>query len=86
MSLRHHLDISPEQGKAVITRSLASQGNFVRIGLVGVGRIGAFTDVATDRTASPCTLEDAFGAFYIAGACELSRPRDQPVLMAEVRR
>jgi myo-inositol 2-dehydrogenase/D-chiro-inositol 1-dehydrogenase len=44
-----------------------------------------FIDVADGRTASPCTLEDALEAFYVAEACELSRHRQQPVLVAEVR-
>lgn len=51
-----------------------------------VAELAAFTDVAAGRTASPCTLEDALEAFYVAEACELSRQRHQPVLMAEVRR
>ena len=47
--------------------------------------LAAFVDVAAGRTASPCTLEDALEAFYVAEACELSRRRQQPVLVAEVR-
>jgi myo-inositol 2-dehydrogenase/D-chiro-inositol 1-dehydrogenase len=43
-------------------------------------------EVAAGRAASPCTLEDALEAFYVAEACELSRQRNQPVLVAEVRR
>ncbi len=35
---------------------------------------------------SPCTLEDALEGFYVAEACELSRQRNQPALVAEVRR
>jgi myo-inositol 2-dehydrogenase/D-chiro-inositol 1-dehydrogenase len=31
-------------------------------------------------------VEDALEAFYVAEACELSRHRGQPVLVAEVRR
>ena len=48
-------------------------------------RQAAFIGVAAERTASPCTLEDALEAFYVAEACELSRHRQQPVLVAEVR-
>jgi myo-inositol 2-dehydrogenase / D-chiro-inositol 1-dehydrogenase len=48
--------------------------------------LAAFTEVAAGRTASPCTLEDALEAFYVAEACELSRQRRQPVSVAEVRR
>src|SRR5260370_16142072 len=42
ISIGHHLDIASGHDKAVITRSPASQGNFMRIGLIGVGRIGVF--------------------------------------------
>jgi myo-inositol 2-dehydrogenase / D-chiro-inositol 1-dehydrogenase len=47
--------------------------------------LAAFADVAAGRTESPCTLEDALEAFYVAEACELSRQRRQPVDVAEVR-
>jgi myo-inositol 2-dehydrogenase / D-chiro-inositol 1-dehydrogenase len=47
--------------------------------------LAAFTEVAAGRMASPCTLEDALEAFYVAEACEVSRQRNQPVLVAEVR-
>lgn len=46
----------------------------------------AFTELAAGRAESPCTLEDALEAAYVAEACELSRHRDQPVSLAEVRR
>jgi myo-inositol 2-dehydrogenase/D-chiro-inositol 1-dehydrogenase len=42
-------------------------------------RIGLIGDVEG-------TLGDALEAFYVAEACELSRHRQQPVLVAEVRR
>ena len=48
--------------------------------------LAAFTEVAAGRMASPCTLDDALEAFYVAEACELSRQRNQPVTVAEVRR
>jgi myo-inositol 2-dehydrogenase / D-chiro-inositol 1-dehydrogenase len=57
-----------------------------RFGDAYVAELAAFVDVAAGRTASPCTLEDALEAFYVAEACELSRHRQQPVLVAEVRR
>jgi myo-inositol 2-dehydrogenase / D-chiro-inositol 1-dehydrogenase len=47
--------------------------------------LAAFVDVAAGRAASPCTLEDALEAFYVAEACELSRHRQQPVAVSEVR-
>jgi myo-inositol 2-dehydrogenase / D-chiro-inositol 1-dehydrogenase len=47
--------------------------------------LAAFTEVAAGRMASPCTLEDALEASYVAEACELSRQRRQPVSVAEVR-
>jgi len=57
-----------------------------RFGDAYVAELAAFTGVAAERTASPCTLEDALEAFYVAEACERSRHRQQPVLVAEVRR
>jgi myo-inositol 2-dehydrogenase / D-chiro-inositol 1-dehydrogenase len=51
-----------------------------------VAELAAFTEVAAGRADSPCTLGDALEAFYIAEACELSRQRNQPVTVAEVRR
>jgi myo-inositol 2-dehydrogenase/D-chiro-inositol 1-dehydrogenase len=56
-----------------------------RFGDAYVAELAAFIGVAAERTASPCTLEDALEAFYVAEACELSRHRQQPVLVAEVR-
>jgi myo-inositol 2-dehydrogenase/D-chiro-inositol 1-dehydrogenase len=47
--------------------------------------LAAFTEVAAGRAASPCTLQDALEAFYVAEACELSRQRGQAVDVAEVR-
>ena len=48
--------------------------------------LAAFIEVAAGHQASPCTPHDALEAFYIAEACELSRRRDEPVRIAEVRR
>jgi len=56
-----------------------------RFGDAYVAELAAFIGVAAERTASPCTLEDALEAFYVAEACELSRERQQAVLVAEVR-
>ena len=56
-----------------------------RFGDAYAAELAAFINVAAGRTASPCTLEDALEAFYVAEACELSRHRQQPVLVAEVR-
>jgi myo-inositol 2-dehydrogenase / D-chiro-inositol 1-dehydrogenase len=56
-----------------------------RFGDAYVAELAAFIDVAAGRTESPCTLEDALEAFYVAEACELSRHRQQPVPVAEVR-
>ncbi|MBV9449769.1 MAG: Gfo/Idh/MocA family oxidoreductase [Streptosporangiaceae bacterium] len=50
-----------------------------------VAELAAFTEVAADRSASPCTPQDALEAFYVAEACELSRQRNEPVRIAEVR-
>ena len=46
----------------------------------------AFTEVASGRAASQCTPQDALEAFYVAEACELSRQRNAPVEMSQVRR
>jgi myo-inositol 2-dehydrogenase/D-chiro-inositol 1-dehydrogenase len=51
-----------------------------------VAELAAFTEVVHGRQASPCTPQDALEAFYVAEACELSRQRDEPVRIAEVRR
>jgi myo-inositol 2-dehydrogenase/D-chiro-inositol 1-dehydrogenase len=51
-----------------------------------VAELAAFTEVAAGRAGSPCTLGDALETCYIAEACELSRQRNQPVTMTEVRR
>ncbi len=51
-----------------------------------VAELAAFTEVAAGRSASPCTPQDALEAFYVAEACELSRHRNEPVRIAEVRR
>ena len=56
-----------------------------RFGAAYAAELAAFIDVAAGRAASPCTLEDALEAFYVAEACELSRHRQQPVPVAEVR-
>jgi myo-inositol 2-dehydrogenase/D-chiro-inositol 1-dehydrogenase len=48
--------------------------------------LAAFTEVAAGRAASPCTPHDVLEAFYVAEACELSRQRNEPVEIAEVRR
>jgi myo-inositol 2-dehydrogenase / D-chiro-inositol 1-dehydrogenase len=57
-----------------------------RFGDAYVAELAAFIGVAAGQAASPCTLEDALEAFYVAEACELSRHRQRPVPVAEVRR
>jgi myo-inositol 2-dehydrogenase / D-chiro-inositol 1-dehydrogenase len=51
-----------------------------------VAELAAFIGVAAGQAPSPCTLEDALEAFYVAEACELSRRCQRPVVVAEVRR
>lgn len=46
----------------------------------------AFTELVSGRSASQCTPQDALEAFYIAEACELSRRRNAPVEISQVRR
>jgi myo-inositol 2-dehydrogenase / D-chiro-inositol 1-dehydrogenase len=57
-----------------------------RFGDAYTAELAAFIGVAAGQEPSPCTLEDALEAFYVAEACELSRHRRRPVLIAEVRR
>jgi myo-inositol 2-dehydrogenase/D-chiro-inositol 1-dehydrogenase len=57
-----------------------------RFGAAYAAELAAFTEVVAGRMPSPCTLEDALEGFYVAEACEQSRQRNQPVLVAEVRR
>jgi myo-inositol 2-dehydrogenase/D-chiro-inositol 1-dehydrogenase len=56
-----------------------------RFGDAYVAELAAFIGVAARQTPSPCTVGDALEAFYVAEACELSRHRQQPVRVAEVR-
>ncbi|MEW2622387.1 Gfo/Idh/MocA family oxidoreductase [Streptomyces sp. NPDC048106] len=45
----------------------------------------AFTEMAAGTRPSPCTVEDALEAGWIAEACTLSRAEHRPVRVAEVR-
>ncbi|WP_153812401.1 Gfo/Idh/MocA family oxidoreductase [Streptomyces sp. SUK 48] len=45
----------------------------------------AFTEVVAGTRTSPCTVEDALEAGWIAEACTLSRAEHRPVPVAEVR-
>jgi myo-inositol 2-dehydrogenase / D-chiro-inositol 1-dehydrogenase len=47
--------------------------------------LAAFVTIVADGGPSPCPMTDALEAFYVAEACELSRARHEPVLVAEVR-
>jgi myo-inositol 2-dehydrogenase/D-chiro-inositol 1-dehydrogenase len=46
----------------------------------------AFVDLAARGGQSPCTMQEALEAFYIAEACEVSLARHRPVQVGEVRR
>ncbi|MFF0512888.1 Gfo/Idh/MocA family oxidoreductase [Streptomyces sp. NPDC004250] len=48
--------------------------------------LGAFTEVVAGGRPSPCTIEDALEAGWIAEACTLSLHEHRPVTIAEVRR
>jgi myo-inositol 2-dehydrogenase / D-chiro-inositol 1-dehydrogenase len=50
-----------------------------------VAELTAFIEVAAGKAVSPCTPDDALEAFYIAEACTLSRLRNEPVTIEEVR-
>lgn len=47
--------------------------------------ISAFIDLALGRRESPCTVEDALEAFYVAEAAEVSRREHRVVRVDEVR-
>ncbi|MFF8992902.1 Gfo/Idh/MocA family oxidoreductase [Streptomyces sp. NPDC014983] len=47
--------------------------------------LAAFTEVVAGTRPSPCTVEDALEAGWIAEACTLSRAEHRPVAIAEVR-
>ncbi|QLJ03779.1 Gfo/Idh/MocA family oxidoreductase [Streptomyces sp. NEAU-sy36] len=47
--------------------------------------LAAFTEVVAGDRPSPCTVEDALEAGWIAEACTLSRREHRPVRLAEVR-
>ncbi|MFJ2028875.1 Gfo/Idh/MocA family oxidoreductase [Streptosporangium sp. NPDC087985] len=51
-----------------------------------VAELGAFLGAARGETESPCTVEDALAALYLAEAAELSRHEGRPVHMTEVVR
>lgn len=50
-----------------------------------IAELTAFIEVASGNAPSPCTPDDALEAFYIAEACTLSRRRNEPVTIEEVR-
>ncbi|MEV4251481.1 Gfo/Idh/MocA family oxidoreductase, partial [Streptosporangium canum] len=49
-----------------------------------VAEMSAFLGAARGETDSPCTVEDALAALYLAEAAELSRHEGRPVRTAEV--
>jgi myo-inositol 2-dehydrogenase/D-chiro-inositol 1-dehydrogenase len=49
-----------------------------------LAELRTFVDVAAGRQPSPCTVDDALQAFYIAEACQLSKDTGRPVRLAEV--
>lgn len=51
-----------------------------------VAEMNAFVDVAKGEATSPCTVEDALAALYIAEAAELSRLEGRRVELEEVRK
>ncbi len=58
---------------------------FARFGPAYRRELESFIKIAGDHGPSPCTIEDALEASYVAEACELSRARRAPVLLEEVR-
>ncbi|PZS18946.1 MAG: dehydrogenase [Pseudonocardiales bacterium] len=56
-----------------------------RLAVAFRAELGAFTDVVAGRVESPCTVDDALEASWIAEACVLSRELRRPVAMTEIR-
>jgi myo-inositol 2-dehydrogenase/D-chiro-inositol 1-dehydrogenase len=50
-----------------------------------VAEMNAFVELALGRRESPCTVDEALEAFYVAEAATLSRLQNRPVALAEVR-
>ncbi|WP_371783015.1 Gfo/Idh/MocA family protein [Streptosporangium subroseum] len=57
-----------------------------RFGAAYVAELGAFLSAARGEADSPCTVEDALAALYLAEAAELSRREGRPVRVTEVVR
>jgi predicted dehydrogenase len=57
-----------------------------RFGPAYRAEISAFIDVAEGTRPSPCTVDEAVEALYVAEAATLSRAEGRRVLVAEVRR
>jgi myo-inositol 2-dehydrogenase/D-chiro-inositol 1-dehydrogenase len=60
-------------------------GFLERFGAAYEAELSAFAQLAAVGGESPCTMQDALEAFYVAEACEASRSRGAPVAVAEVR-
>jgi myo-inositol 2-dehydrogenase / D-chiro-inositol 1-dehydrogenase len=84
--LDDHLPLRPAEPGVNFPAGTPCRQFMDRFGAAYQAELAAFIEVAAGRAASPCTLEDALEAFYVAEACELSRQRNQPVRVAEVRR
>jgi myo-inositol 2-dehydrogenase / D-chiro-inositol 1-dehydrogenase len=67
--------------------SAAPRGNFwERFSPAYQAEIDAFIDVADGTRPSPCTVDEALEALYVAEAATLSRAQGRRVAVAEVRR
>jgi len=62
----------------------AYPGFLDRFGAAYAAEIAAFARLVAEGGPSPCTISDAFAAFVLAEACELSRLQHRPVTIAEV--
>jgi myo-inositol 2-dehydrogenase/D-chiro-inositol 1-dehydrogenase len=80
------LELLGSQDSAIVSPS----GKFVqfldRFRDAYIAELATFTEVVAGKIPSPCTPDDALEAFNIAEACELSRQRNEPVALEEVRR
>jgi myo-inositol 2-dehydrogenase/D-chiro-inositol 1-dehydrogenase len=71
---------------AVFPSGTAYPSSFERFADAYRCELQAFVDLAATGGESPCTLQDALEALYVAEACEVSLARHEPVRLDEVRR
>lgn len=81
-----HLPLTSTEPDTTWPPGPACTGFVQRFGAAYRAEMATFLDVAADRAPSPCTVEDALEAFYVAEAAERSRQLHRPVRVGEIRR